>query len=65
MMSERKLVTRKELEAFLRLGENSHLLTTMMQEREFPTAVVLGDKSKRWYLDEIIEYLETKRHAKR
>lgn len=63
-MTERKLMTRRELEEFLRLGGNSHLLTTMMQEREFPTAVVLGDKSKRWYLDEIIEYLETKRNAK-
>ena len=64
-MTDKKLVTRKELEEFLKLGGNSSLLTKMMAEREFPPAVVLGDKSKRWYLDEIIEYLETKRNAKR
>lgn len=60
-MTEKKLVTRRELEDFLKLGKNSSLMSEMLKDPHFPPAIVLGDKCKRWYLDEVLEYLETKR----
>lgn len=64
-MNEKRLVTRHELEEFLRLGKNSRVLTGIMQEKDFPKAVSLGDKSHRWFLNEVLEYLESKRKDSR
>lgn len=60
-MTDKQLVTRRELEDFLKLGKNSSLMSEMLRDPRFPPAIVLGDKCKRWYLDEVLEYLESKR----
>ena len=56
-----ELLTRREVEAMVRLGRSA--IYRLMREGRFPLPIVVGARSVRWRSGEISQYLESRPRA--
>ena len=58
-----ELLTRREVEAMVRLGRSA--IYRLMREGRFPLPIVVGARSVRWRSGEISQYLESRPRCRR